>query len=239
MVGPLAGSVADVAALGAVLAGDPALRSAASGPVAGRTVALLAGAEDGPAAPAAGALREAGVGLVTISSPILAETAAIHAVIQPSEAAAVHACRWPEQEYAPEVRERLEAGRRIPAWRYLEARRARRRLVAELFAAMADAGADALLVPTTAGVAPLRDGDPARDRADLLRYAVPLTQTGGPVLAVPAARDSVTGLPLGVQLAGPPGSEALLLALGARIEQARPEAAARGLGSGPQAGASW
>lgn len=225
VVGPLAGSVAGVAALQAVLAGDPALRTAPELAVAGRTVGVLGGGERHPTVcAAAGALAEAGVALVALAPRLTADGATVHAVVQPAEAAAVHARWWPGQEYAPEVRERIERGRGIEAWRYLEAQRSRRELVAELFAEMRARGADALLTITTEAVAPRRDGDAADDRADLLRHVVPLSQTGGPVLAVPTTRDEATNLPLGVQLAGPPRSEALLLALGAALERALPGA---------------
>lgn len=224
VVGPLAGSVAGVAVLQAVLAGDATLRTAPEQPVVGRTVGVLGGERHPAVRAAAGALAEAGVALVALAPRLTADGAAVHAVVQPAEAAAVHARWWPGQEYAPEVRERIEGGRGIEAWRYLEAQRSRRELVAELFAEMRALGADALLTITTEAVAPRRDGDAAADRADLLRHVVPLSQTGGPVLAVPTTRDEVTGLPLGVQLAGPPRSEALLLALGAALERALPGA---------------
>lgn len=225
VLGPLAGSIAGVAALQAVLAGDDTLALAPGQPIVSRTVGIPEGDEQHPAVRAAAlALEDAGVALVTLHPALMSEAAAIHAIVQPAEAAAVHARCWPEQEYAPEVRERLDRGLEIKAWRYLDARQRRRELVYALFAEMRERGADALLTITTESVAPRRDGDPEADRAALLRHVVPLSQTGGPVLAVPTARDQATGLPLGVQLAGPPRSEALLLALGAHVERALPHA---------------
>lgn len=194
----------------------------------GRSVGILEGTETHPALRAAvDALQNAGVALVTLRPALMRDSAAIHAIAQPAEAAAVHASCWPEQEYAPEVRERIDRGGSIEAWRYLQAQQTRRQLVHDLFAELDDLGADALLTITTQSVAPRRNGDPAVDRAGLLRHVVPLSQTGGPVLAVPAARDNTTGLPLGVQLAGPPRSEALLLALGAHLDHALPHAGSR------------
>lgn len=223
VVGPLAGSTAGVAALQAVLTDDAALRTAPEQPVAGQTVAVVGRAQDHPALlAAADALRDAGARMVTLDPRLFRDAAALHTIVQLSEAAATHARRWPQQQYAPEVRERIERGRQVSAWRYLKAQRVRRELVCELFAEMTGVGAGALLTITSESVAPLRDGDAAEDRAELLRHVVPLSQTGGPVLAVPTARDRSTGLPLGVQLAGPPHSEALLLALGAAIERALP-----------------
>jgi len=225
VVGPLAGSVAGVAALQAILAGDETLATAAEQPVAGRIVGIPAGVEQLPAVSAAAlALQDAGVALVTVGSALISEAATIHAIVQPAEAAAVHARCWPEQTYAPDVRERLDSGRKIEAWRYLVAQQRRRQLVDDLFAELGELGADALLTITTESVAPRRDGDPSADRLTLLRHVVPLSQTDGPVLAVPTTRDQTTGLPLGVQLAGPPRSEALLFALGAILERALPQA---------------
>jgi amidase len=45
---------------------------------------------------------------------------------------------------------------------------------------------------------------------------------GFPALTVPGGIHPRTGLPIGVQLAGPPGSEALLLAVAATVERLRP-----------------
>ncbi len=238
VVGPIAGSIAGVVALQAVLTGDAALRSAPQRPVAGVTVVVVGHREDRPALCAAvDVLRQAGARMVTLQPRLFRDAGTLHTIVQLSEAAATHAHRWPRQEYAPEVRERIERGRQISAWSYLEAQRVRRELVGELFAQMRGVGADALLTITTDSVAPRRDGDAAGDRANLLRQVVPLSQTGGPVLAVPAVRDSSTGLPLGVQLAGPPRSEALLLALGGAIERALPAAGAPP--SGAEAARWW
>jgi Asp-tRNA(Asn)/Glu-tRNA(Gln) amidotransferase A subunit family amidase len=51
-----------------------------------------------------------------------------------------------------------------------------------------------------------------------MSVTLPLTQTGGPVLALPIARHE--GLPFGMQLAGRPGTDPLLLGIGAAYEAA-------------------
>jgi Asp-tRNA(Asn)/Glu-tRNA(Gln) amidotransferase A subunit family amidase len=55
-------------------------------------------------------------------------------------------------------------------------------------------------------------------RDALMLTTLPLTQSGGPVLALPIGRHE--GLPFGMQLAGRPGSDALLLGIGAAYEAA-------------------
>ena len=52
-------------------------------------------------------------------------------------------------------------------------------------------------------------------------YTAVWNMTGQPALALPVHRDE-DGLPLGVQLVGPPAGDTVLLALAAQLEQARP-----------------
>jgi amidase len=53
-------------------------------------------------------------------------------------------------------------------------------------------------------------------------FAAAWNLAGFPALTVPGGRHPVTGLPIGVQLAGPPGGERVLLAVAATIERLRP-----------------
>jgi amidase len=57
-------------------------------------------------------------------------------------------------------------------------------------------------------------------------YTIPWNLTGQPAISVPAGTDD-DGLPIGVQLVAPPGGEATLLAVAARLERARNEQAER------------
>lgn len=91
-------------------------------------------------------------------------------------------------------------------------------------------GADVLVTPTLA-TPPIRIGA-LQGRATLPRAGgfVPFTcawnVTGQPAISVPAGR-TADGLPLAVQLVGRPGSEQLLLAVAAQLEQATAFSAAR------------
>jgi amidase len=87
---------------------------------------------------------------------------------------------------------------------------------------------DLLLTPALAGPPPAADAWSARPwRANLLAnlryapYAAPWNLAGFPAIVVPVAMRP-EGLPLGVQLVGPPGSERLLLAVAGQFEQAAP-----------------
>jgi amidase len=82
------------------------------------------------------------------------------------------------------------------------------------------AGADVLLTPTTAGPAPKVGAVRGRRTLLLAGRAVPFTPTwnvtGQPAVSVPVGFTRA-GLPLAVQLIGPPHSESLLLSLAAQL----------------------
>jgi len=91
-----------------------------------------------------------------------------------------------------------------------------------------DGGHDLLLMPALAGAPP-----PARDwwrrswRSNLMTcvrfapFAAPWNIAGLPAIAVPVGTRP-GGLPVGVQLVGPPGAEPLLLAVAGQLESANP-----------------
>jgi len=92
------------------------------------------------------------------------------------------------------------------------------------------AGHDVLLTPVLAG-APL-PAEGWSEKSWAANVATTLTSTGAftspwnlagfPAVVVPAGRHPGTGLPIGAQLVGPPGSESLLLGMAATIERIRP-----------------
>jgi aspartyl-tRNA(Asn)/glutamyl-tRNA(Gln) amidotransferase subunit A len=116
------------------------------------------------------------------------------------------------------VLDRLERGAAVPARDYLLARR-RLALLREQ-AASAFSALDAALAPATPVAAPRRDADhvdidgrSVPVRAALLSFTVPLTQPGGPVVAVPLGDDG--GLPFGLQIIGRPHSDREVLRIAA------------------------
>lgn len=141
-----------------------------------------------------------------------------------AEAAAVHEpyLRKQRAAYGDDVRALLEMGRLVPATDYLQAQRIRRRILGvyrNLFKKV-----DCLLVPCTPITAPLigenevEIGGVKEDvRLATTRLVRGVNALGLPALAMPAglARGR---MPIGLQLIGPAWSEALLLRIGAALE---------------------
>ncbi|HEY2477206.1 MAG TPA: amidase [Solirubrobacterales bacterium] len=230
-IGPLAPDVATAALLLDVLAGRPpapAPRPAVAGLRLGMAGSLLDLAEE-PVADAIGAaasgLREQGAEIVDCAIPDLERPMATHRIIQAIEAAAIHA-PWFERRrdrYAPEVRARIEAGYGLSGEAYLRAQR-HRRLFTRAFAAALD-GIDAVLAPASPVLAPPIEAEEVTVRGErlgvrpaLISCVAPLSQLDCPILAVPAGVRE--GLPVGLQVIGRPGSEALLLRVAAAVESA-------------------
>ncbi|WP_206454741.1 amidase [Aurantimonas marina] len=121
----------------------------------------------------------------------------------------------------PRVRTRMDAGGALPAWEYLQ-RKAR---YAALGAGAVDAlgAVDVLLAPTTPitppPIAELAD-DATYGRLNMLalRNTCVVSFLGLCALTLPAGFDAA-GMPVGLQLIGPPRSEARLLALGQAFER--------------------
>jgi Asp-tRNA(Asn)/Glu-tRNA(Gln) amidotransferase A subunit family amidase len=228
-VGPLGPDVVTTALLLDVLTGrppGPAPRPEVAGLRLGVATELHALAEE-PVADAldaaAAGLREAGAEVVDRTLPDLDRATAIHRIVQACEVAAAHA-PWFERQrdrYAPGVRARIEAGYGLGAEAYLRAQR-HRRLFTRAFAGAMD-GLDAILAPASPVLAPPIDAEevtvrgerrPVRDA--LLSCVSPLSQLDCPMVAVPAGVRE--GLPVGLQIVGRPGSEALLLRIAAAVE---------------------
>ena len=124
--------------------------------------------------------------------------------------------------YRPSLREWVETGERraMSAEDYVAAQQRRLEASGAWAGWLAEHRIDALLEPTIPVVAPLR-GD-GYDHAGSDYALISLTHlwdwTGFPVAALPSAAGGRTGLPVGVSLIGPAGSDWELLALGEALQ---------------------
>jgi aspartyl-tRNA(Asn)/glutamyl-tRNA(Gln) amidotransferase subunit A len=89
-----------------------------------------------------------------------------------------------------------------------------RELMDELFGEI-----ELLVTPTLSSVAPPAGQDERQVRGELTRLTWPLNVIGAPALALPCG-SAEDGLPASVQLVGRPGDDALVLAVGALLENA-------------------
>jgi Asp-tRNA(Asn)/Glu-tRNA(Gln) amidotransferase A subunit family amidase len=139
---------------------------------------------------------------------------AILRTILRSETSSIHERLFAEHSgtYGPKLRALIETGMLVEAADYLHARRLRRkyqREMARLFERF-----DVLMTLAARGTAPEgigSTGDPIMNG--------PWTLADFPTMTLPYAL-AANGLPLGVQLTGPPLQESLLLEIGTQIESA-------------------
>jgi aspartyl-tRNA(Asn)/glutamyl-tRNA(Gln) amidotransferase subunit A len=121
------------------------------------------------------------------------------------EASAYHrrwAAKWPDK-YGADVLGHIRRGMEILAVDYAEALAALHRLRAEAVRAME--GIDALVLPSTAIVAPAISAS-TEVREPITRYTRPFNATGQPVVSLPAP---VRGMPVGIQVVGRTNSGAI------------------------------
>ncbi|MSQ22002.1 MAG: amidase [Dehalococcoidia bacterium] len=152
-------------------------------------------------------LRQAGA---TVQDVRLPESFHVHEaarnVVFAVEAAVFHQQMFAEDpnSYGPLLRRLIEAGSLIPGVSYLQAQRVRRQFRTEMDALLAEV--DVLLTPATPSPAP-------RDRATTGNplFQGSWTSCGLPCIAIPSGL-SADGMPLGIQLASAPFTEAMVLA---------------------------
>ncbi len=228
--GFLARSAADCGRLLAVATGQPEAAARESW-----TVAVPTLGPDAPAtaevrailAAAAETLRAAGCRLVAVPTPDLAAAGRIAALVLAAEAASVHG-RWlasRKAEYGVLTYRRIARGLAYSAVEYIDALRLRAPLRRE-FLRVHLAGADALLLPMlpepVPTIAEATVGAPEVVEARIGNFsywARAFNLFGLPALTLPAGF-TASGLPMGVQLIGLPGSDAALCRLGARFQAA-------------------
>jgi len=227
-IGPMARSVACCAALDAILAGADAAPLAPR-PVAGlRLLVPTTVALDGLDPEVASAfeaavdlLAKAGARITSAPFPEFGEVATINAKggFSAAESYAVHRKLLAEkpEAYDRRVSGRIKRGAEQSAADYVDLIAARRALVER--AASRLAPFDALAMPTAAilppKIADLATDDDAYGRANLLALRNPtlINMIDGCAISLPLA-----GAPVGLMLAGAPGSDAALLAIAAGVE---------------------
>ena len=174
-----------------------------------------------------------GARIEDVSIPLLEDTEDAGNRIAWAEAAQYHkqAGWFPARatEYGEDVRSRLEMGAKVSAVAYLEALELRDMFIQQVHLTMADAGVDALVVPTTPIAAPLIDEETTcinekdhQTRALLLRLNRPANLAGIPALSLPCGF-TPAGLPVGLQLIGAVADEHLLLRVAHAFERAHPQ----------------
>lgn len=121
-------------------------------------------------------------------------------------------------DFGRSMRYRILPGALLRAEDYIQAMRARAELTAQVFEVMRDV--DILLTATSAQPAPLLlpDEPPTFFGAKVPSLTAQFNLTGQPALSLCNGFDGA-GLPLGLQLAGRPGEDALVLRLGAAFER--------------------
>ena len=130
------------------------------------------------------------------------------------EASAVHRA-WLAQHsasYGADVRELLSDGMSVTGVDYLVAQEERLRLIEEVAQAMQ--GVDAVVVPTTAIVAPKIGESGVRE--GLTRFTRPFNATGQPVVSVPVRSK---GLPVGISVVGHMGRDWDLIQVAKAFEE--------------------
>ncbi|EKF20545.1 amidase [Nitratireductor pacificus] len=122
-----------------------------------------------------------------------------------------------------DVRVRLEVGQFLASVDYVKAQRLRTVQRQALQAAFDDI--DVLITPTVATAAPeigaasvIIDGVERPLHPALTRFTTPFNQSGLPAITLPCGVNAA-GLPIGVQLAGPYGSDERLLEIAAEVER--------------------
>jgi Asp-tRNA(Asn)/Glu-tRNA(Gln) amidotransferase A subunit family amidase len=224
VVGPIAATHTDLARTFAVLAGAPPIAPAPALPARGGTVEALFG-PDVCHPDVAAVLRAAIARLGLEVEPVdvdIADAPTVHNDIQvPEGDRSLTELGVDRSRLSNVVRERAASARGIGPEARAHAIVRRGEIAGEIAFALAQH--DVLLAPSSPVVAPLRDS-PTVDlgggrtkgvRQALLSCAIPFAQGPFPAISVPAGE--VDGLPVGLQMVGPPGADEMLIALAGRL----------------------
>jgi Asp-tRNA(Asn)/Glu-tRNA(Gln) amidotransferase A subunit family amidase len=163
----------------------------------------------------AAAWERVAAGIDEIALPPRDDMAAPALTILDFEAAARHGAslQTDRERYGWAMAAKLDRSREVGKAEYQAALAARAQARERMAAAMA--GVDAVLLPVTPDVAPLRAA--IGPRARLLQYVRPFNTTGQPVIALPAPTD---GLPVGIQVVAAPGADRTCAAVALALEAA-------------------
>jgi aspartyl-tRNA(Asn)/glutamyl-tRNA(Gln) amidotransferase subunit A len=242
--GPMARSLADCALLLAAMAGpdrgrpasallrDPAGRPLVRSRLDGIRLAVSPRVEKVRLDPdvaggfdvALAELRQLGAALVEVPPPVLALNLGDDYLDVLYAELLVYHRRFDDRRhlYRPSLREWVEEGeqRATPGEAYAAAQTRRREITAGWEDWFAEHRVTALVEPTVPVVAPLRgDGyDHARSDVALLLLTHYWNWTGFPSVALPAGVGSRSGLPVGVSLIGPAGTDLELLSVGITLQ---------------------
>lgn len=222
-VGPMGRTVDDVAALLAGASGTTiSLQDTIDGFRVGVPTSLIAATEFEPEIgdsfeTAVSVLRAAGARITSIELPDLALTEAVLLTIIGSEGLAAHlpALSAHPERFGSSARERLSAGLAYSGVDYVNAIRAREAVIAW----MADLyrEVDVIISPVVTQVAPTK-----REFEVNPPHRTPFTGvhnlTGGPAVSVPSGFGRA-GMPIGMQVAGPPGADARVLTVAKAYER--------------------
>jgi aspartyl-tRNA(Asn)/glutamyl-tRNA(Gln) amidotransferase subunit A len=171
-------------------------------------------------------LAEEGATVVRLEIPELAHTLAAEFGIVGPEAAAYHRnlVRSRPELIEKGIRALLVAGLLLPAVHYLKALEARRVIAGAIRREFEKHRLAGLLTPTLPATAALKDQeefdyDGVLEPVTLsyVRTTAPFNLSGLPALSVPCGVDSA-GLPIGLQIAGRPFDESMVLRIGAAYE---------------------
>ena len=171
-------------------------------------------------------LKGLGCSLIDLSPRGIEESALFYSHIVQAESSSYHE-RYRDREslYGSGIlQERILPGRELKAITYLTARRRQFELQKEWLNLAREF--DVLVVPSGPALAPLHGQDTIEiggqsfpSRSALNRFTRPFNLLGWPALTLPNGMGD-KGLPTGLQISGPPDSEARLLVLGHQLEKA-------------------
>ena len=168
-------------------------------------------------------LESLGADVKPVKLPDISALNAIGRIILLCEASAMMEPHLADRsQFGPDVLALLDQGRLLPATDYIHAQRLRKQMQREF--APVWSGVDCLIAPTTPTTAPrvgdgtVRLGGIEEDvRLATTRLVRSMNLLGLPALSLPCGV-SGDGLPIGLQIIGPPFEESLILRVGAAME---------------------